>query len=226
MIERSFRSNVSESARSILLTTSRSASATCFIASGKRPRLATPFTASTTVTTFPSRKCQRSAGSEVNPATIGTGSARPVVSITTRSNGGTAPLSIRPCSRSSPSRRSPRIEQQTQPLLSSTTCSSTSSTSRWSSPTSPNSLISTAVPERSGSARSRLSREVLPLPRKPVRRCAVTVRHSRIIGQGAPAGRSRPGPKDRSPVRRASPPPATMRPDGRPPCCVRCARRP
>ena len=74
--------------------------------------------------------------------------------------------------------------QQTQPLLSSTTSSSTSSTRRWSSPTSPNSLISTAVPWRSGCRRSRFRSEVLPLPRKPVSRLTVTTRRSWITAAG------------------------------------------
>src|SRR5581483_37034 len=41
-------------------------------------------------------------------------------------------------------------------------------------PTSPNSLISTAVSARSGFVRRRLSSDVLPAPRKPVRMFAVT----------------------------------------------------
>src|SRR6516225_7452719 len=45
---------------------------------------------------------------------------------------------------------------------------------RWSMPTSPNSLISTAVSARSGLVRRRLSSDVLPAPRKPVRMFVVT----------------------------------------------------
>ena len=64
--------------------------------------------------------------------------------------------------------RSPRTLQHTQPLSSRTISSSLASTSRWSSPTSPNSLTITAVRASAGS-RSRLaSSVVLPLPRKPV----------------------------------------------------------
>ena len=97
----------------------------------------------------------------------GTGSARPVVSSTTRRN--TArPLSRSRSNCSSASTRSPRKVQHRQPLCSSTTPSLIGLTSRWSSPISPNSLMITAVSASAGSVTSRLSSEVLPAPRKPV----------------------------------------------------------
>ncbi len=64
--------------------------------------------------------------------------------------------------------RSPRTLQQTQPLSSKTISSSLASTSRWSSPTSPNSLTITAVRASAGSRSRFASSVVLPLPRKPV----------------------------------------------------------
>ena len=61
------------------------------------------------------------------------------------------------------------------------------STSRWSSPISPNSLMMTAVSASAGSRSSRLSSVVLPAPRKPV---------SSVSGIGA-GGRLRRGLIDR-----------------------------
>ena len=58
--------------------------------------------------------------------------------------------------------------QQRQPLESRTVLSSTVSTSWWSMPTSPNSLMSTAASPSEGCFKSWLSSVVLPLPRKPV----------------------------------------------------------
>src|SRR5215203_614697 len=99
---------------------------------------------------------------------IGAGSARPVVSMTTRSSLGISPLwSMSRSSLSAPTRSS-RVVQQTQPLPSRTVRSSTRRRRWWSSPTSPNSLTRTAVLAIDGSDSTLARRVVLPLPRKPV----------------------------------------------------------
>ena len=65
--------------------------------------------------------------------------------------------------------RSPRTVQHRQPEFRVTMPSSSDfSTSRWSSPISPNSLMITAVSASSGRRSSLFSSVVLPLPRKPV----------------------------------------------------------
>ena len=99
----------------------------------------------------------------------GAGSASPVVSMTRRENSGISPCSERSISIMSVRRTSPRTVQHRQPEVISTIASGAASTSMWSSPTSPNSLITTAVSEKRGSANKRFSRVVLPAPRKPVR---------------------------------------------------------
>ena len=81
---------------------------------------------------------------------MGAGSASPLVSMTTRSNGATVPASRRRRMSSSVSTRSPRIVQHRQPVCSSTKLSSLVSIRSWSSPTSPNSLMITAVRENCG----------------------------------------------------------------------------
>src|ERR1700739_3449010 len=68
-------------------------------------------------------------GSGSSVATMGGGGATPVASRTTRVNGGTSPRARREKSVASASFSSPRIEQQMQPLSSSTVCASTSPTS-------------------------------------------------------------------------------------------------
>ena len=93
----------------------------------------------------------------------GRGSARPVVSTTIRSIG-----SGRSSTRCTASCNSPLIEQQMQPLLSSTIESLVATTSSLSMPTSPNSLTSTALRSPCWLLRMWLSRVVLPAPRKPV----------------------------------------------------------
>src|SRR5215210_6166578 len=99
---------------------------------------------------------------------IGAGSARPVVSMTTRSSRGISPLwSMSRSSMSAPTRSS-RVVQQTQPLPSRTVRSSTRRRRWWSSPTSPNSLTRTAVFAIDGAESTLARRVVLPLPRKPV----------------------------------------------------------
>ena len=81
----------------------------------------------------------------------GPGSARPVVSMAMRRNGGSAPASRRCHSISSVSAMSPRTVQQMQPFFSSTASSIACSISRWSSPTAPNSLTITTVSASDGS---------------------------------------------------------------------------
>src|SRR5437763_1441 len=90
--------------------------------------------------------------------------------MTTRRNGGTSPRSRRPSRSRSSSARSPRSEQQTQPLPSTTVRSSTRRSRWWSIATSPSSFTITAVSPICGWESSRASSVVLPLPRKPVRR--------------------------------------------------------
>ena len=77
--------------------------------------------------------------------------------------------------------RSPRTVQHRQPEFSVTMPSSSDfSTSRWSSPISPNSLMITAVSASSGRRSSLFSSVVLPLPKKPVS----TVTGMRCFGGG------------------------------------------
>src|SRR6476646_1156454 len=64
--------------------------------------------------------------------------------------------------------RSPRTVQHRQPAFSRTVESSSFSTSRWSSPISPNSLTSTAARARAGCWSRWFSTVVLPAPRNPV----------------------------------------------------------
>src|SRR5215216_767599 len=99
---------------------------------------------------------------------IGAGSARPVVSMTTRSSRGISPFwSMSRSSRRAPTRSS-RVVQHTQPLPRRTVRSSTRRRRWWSRPTSPNSLTRTAVLAIDGSVSTLPRSVVLPLPRKPV----------------------------------------------------------
>src|SRR6218665_794860 len=147
---------------------SRSATAPCLRLCGCRSNCPCACPASTVVITLPARKCARSTGSCITVASTGVGSASPVVSISKRVNGATAPRSRRSYRPRIAARRSPRIVQQTQPDDSSTRSPSTASTRWWSMPMVPNSLINTAQWENAGSRSSRLSRLVFPDPRKPV----------------------------------------------------------
>src|SRR5918998_2048144 len=99
---------------------------------------------------------------------IGAGSARPVVSMTTRSSLGISPFWSRPSSSMSAPTRSSRVVQHTQPLPSRTVRSSTRRRRWWSSPTSPNSFTRSAVLAIDGSDSTLARRVVLPLPRNPV----------------------------------------------------------
>src|SRR5262249_59734915 len=77
--------------------------------------------------------------------------------------------------------------QHRQPVVSVTSPSSACSTSRWSRPTSPNSLMTTAVSVSAGSLSRRLSSVVLPAPRKPVSTLYGIGGARRPPGGGAPA---------------------------------------
>ena len=116
----------------------------------------------------------------------GAGSARPVVSSSTRRKVQRR-LSRSRSSVSSASTRSPRMVQHRQPDCSSTILSPTYSTSRWSSATSPNSLMMTAVSASAGSFSRRLSSVVLPAPRKPVSTVSGIGRRRPARGRRCPA---------------------------------------
>src|SRR3954467_2864751 len=88
--------------------------------------------------------------------------------MTKRRKGGSRPRSRREWRSLIAVESSPRIVQQTQPDCSITIVSSIRSSKWWSSPISPNSLISTAVSDSLGSSNSRCSSVVLPEPRNPV----------------------------------------------------------
>ena len=155
--------------RSVLVSSRRSATATCFRDSGCRASVARPLTASTVATTPAiASRCARPL-SVISACRMGAGSASPLVSITTRSNGVTSPASRRRRISSSVSTRSPRTAQHRHPVWSVTKLSSLVSTRSWSRPTSPNSLMITAVRANCVCRSSRPSSVVLPLPRKPVR---------------------------------------------------------
>src|ERR1700723_435813 len=99
---------------------------------------------------------------------IGAGSASPVVSTRIRENAGISPRSRRDRRSRSVCSRSLRNVQHTHPLASTATSPSICSTSRWSSATSPNSLMMTALSPMPACRNSLLSKVVLPLPRNPV----------------------------------------------------------
>ena len=81
--------------------------------------------------------------------------------------------------------RSPRIEQHRQPDDIRMVSSFASSTSRWSRPISPNSLITTAVSAMSGCCSRFLSNVVLPEPRNPVMTETGTAPARRLAHDGA-----------------------------------------
>src|SRR5918997_4648457 len=175
----------SRPAASVFVTMTLSADAICFTDSGLRSRWRSPFTASTVDRTRSTEKWCCRTGSIKIVCRMGAGSARPVVSTTTLSRRGISPRWSRSRSSSSASTRSSRVVQQTHPLPSSTARSSTRLSRWWSSPTSPNSLTSTAVLDIEGSVRTLPSSVVLPLPRKPV--TTVTGRVARPPATGLPA---------------------------------------
>ena len=144
------RPSLAPASRSVLVRISRSATATCLTDSGCRASVPRPLTASTVATTPASARRSDRPASLISACRMGAGSASPLVSMTTRSNGATRPSSRRRRISSSVSTRSPRTAQHRQPVCSSTKLSSLVSIRSWSSPTSPNSLMMTAVREKSG----------------------------------------------------------------------------
>ena len=100
----------------------------------------------------------------------GAGSATPLVSMITRSKGGTSPRARRPLRSASVSCSAPVFAQHRQPASRSTTLSVACAMTRLSRPISPSSLTTTAVLASAGSLSALLSSVVLPLPRKPVSR--------------------------------------------------------
>ena len=119
----------SAAARSVLVRTSRSATATCLTLSGCASSCRAPFTASTVVITLPRQKWCRSTGSDRTVDKIGNGSAKPVLSMTRRRKGGSRPRSRRECKSLIAAESSPRMVQQTQPDCSITIASSMRSSS-------------------------------------------------------------------------------------------------
>ena len=106
---------LSADARSVLVSSSRSATATCFTASKCSPSWPMPNSASTVVTTPSRRKRARTQLSCSRLSSTGAGSAMPVVSMTTRSNGGMSPFCRAIHRFFSVGDRLPEIVQQTQP---------------------------------------------------------------------------------------------------------------
>ena len=164
--------------RSVLLSSSRSANATCALAS-----LTTPFGffafrwrstcfASTKVTMPSSRANSAISSCTKNVCATGAGSAMPVVSMMMPSSA-SSPARVRAASFSRILTRSPRTEQQMQPLSTSTI---SSSSVKWlflamsasSIETSPNSFSTTAIFLPCVAVRMWFNKVVLPLPRKPV----------------------------------------------------------
>ena len=116
-----------------------------------------------------SKYCSAISSSMKNVCATGPGSARPVVSMTTRSKS-SSPLRFFSASNCKVSRRSSRIEQQMQPLFIWMMFSCVSLTRiSLSIFSSPNSFSMTAILCPCASVSTRLSNVVLPAPRKPVR---------------------------------------------------------
>ena len=155
-------------AMSLLVRRIRSASAICLAGSAWLTSCAAPLTASTSVTRPSSRKCAAIRVSLLRVWSTGAGSARPVVSMMTRSKSATCPTRRRANRSRSVSCRSVRTEQQMQPLASSAMFSAAIDTMSWSMPISPISLITTATRAIAGCRTSAAMSVVLPLPRKPV----------------------------------------------------------
>ncbi len=156
------------SARSHLVMKMRSASAIWRSASGEVSNCCSALTASTSVTTPSSRYCAPSMPSLARVWITGAGSARPVVSMKTRSKSGITPARRSPKSSRSVSCKSVRTLQHRQPLASRLTFSDDILTRSLSMPISPISLMTTATRSMSGWRSKRLISVVLPAPRKPV----------------------------------------------------------
>ncbi len=142
LILRMLASTASSSAaltRSVLFSTITSAKAICASASALSASRAGRFLASTTVTIASSRVRARTPSSTKKVCATGAGLASPVVSMMMPSN--LPRRFIRPPTMRI---RSPRTVQQMQPLFISNTSSSVSTTRSLSTPSSPNSLITTA----------------------------------------------------------------------------------
>ena len=155
---------------SLLVMKMRSASAICLTASGWCSSWCRPCSASIKVTTPSKRYCAASRVSLTKVCTTGAGSARPVVSMTTRSKSTISPARRWANSSRKVSCMSVRTEQQMQPLASRVMFSDDMVTRSWSMPISPISLITTATRRMSGCLTSLEISVVLPLPRKPVMR--------------------------------------------------------
>ncbi len=162
--------NWCSSAISILVMTIRSATAACFRGSSWRSSCPLPKTASEVEMTPSKKKRDAMMGSLMRVCKIGAGSANPVVSIRTRLNCITSPLTLLRKSSRRDLLRSPLTVQHKQPVVSSTMFSSTVSTKSWSMPMSPNSLTRTAVSDMSSCLSSAFKRVVFPLPSHPVKR--------------------------------------------------------
>mmetsp|Transcript_636 Transcript_636/g.2104 ORF Transcript_636/g.2104 Transcript_636/m.2104 type:complete len:325 (+) Transcript_636:625-1599(+) len=174
----STRSRSASSTRSVLLSSRRSANATCSTASFSTPsafsssRCCSMCLASTRVT-MPSRRANSfTTSSTKKVCATGAGSATPVVSITIASSL-SVPALTREASFSSTTTRSWRTVQQMQPfiisMISSSLCIFVFFWRRESSiPTSPNSFSMTAIFLPCVAVRMWFSRVVLPDPRNPV----------------------------------------------------------
>ena len=128
--------------------------------------------ASTRVTMASSRYCSATSSSMKKVCATGPGSARPVVSMITRSKS-SAPLRLRAARSARVARKSSRMVQHTQPLFICTICSLSSLTRMSLSMfSSPNSFSMTAIFCPCASVSTRRSSVVLPEPRKPVRMVA------------------------------------------------------
>ena len=143
-----------------MFSTITSAKAICASASALSIRRMGRFLASTTVTIASSRVRAFTPSSTKKVWATGAGLARPVVSMMMPSN--LPRRFIRPLTMRI---RSPRTVQQMQPLFISNTSSSVSMTRSLSTPSSPNSLITTAYLRPWFSDRMRFSSVVLPAPR-------------------------------------------------------------
>ena len=155
--------------RSVLLMKIWSAKPTCRRASCRSLSCVAACLASTRVRMESSRYCSAISSSMKKVCATGPGSARPVVSITTRSKS-SRPWRFLEASSCSVSRKSSRIEQQMQPLFIWTMFSLVSFTRiSLSMFSSPNSFSITAIFWPWASVSTRLSKVVLPEPRKPVR---------------------------------------------------------
>mmetsp|Transcript_16968 Transcript_16968/g.51430 ORF Transcript_16968/g.51430 Transcript_16968/m.51430 type:complete len:270 (+) Transcript_16968:825-1634(+) len=175
----SIRKRSASLTRSILLSSRRSAKATCSTASFSTPsgfsssRWSSMCLASISVTIPSSRANALTASSTKKVCATGAGSARPVVSMTMPSSL-SLPDATRLASFESTVMRSCRTVQQMHPFIISMISSSAWTfeffcSSSSSMPTSPNSFSMTAIFFPWVAVRMWLSRVVFPLPRKPVR---------------------------------------------------------